>query len=1068
MSSTEVPVDITTEATLLVDEIVAALVNARIYATSHPRVQDSIATVRKSVAELARESGENPVRIACADGLVVFQQKPLLGASIGASRLLELLRQWGSGGLEFAADVAPGELEDLFVSIAARPQPGHDYKHLNEQLATRKCNRVRLLPPYVETKGGAGNDKDVVLDPAAPAATKINVGLRFYQTVIDLLQNVTVSVCRGGRIDFAPVQSQAETLLNQLDNKDEPLLGLARQDQYDAFTFGHSVRVAILAMNFAKGLTTDRGLLIRIGTAALLHDVGKSLIPFEILHSTKALTAEERRQMNRHAELGAECLLDHDDSDPLAIASAFGHHRSPDGTGYPKTAHCHETPLVTSIVKICDVFEALTAARPYKQPMSPIRAYRVMLAMGDKLDRKLLRKFIELNGIYPVGQLVELDNGDVAVVRAQGKHRLKPVVELVESELSPDFDDENRQLIDLSNIACVEARSILRELTPEEAKASSPDRRRGRPGGRPPDQSRPPLANRPGTCGSRLAIRYPPRPILGMHSAPLVPSAVAPAAVRGVPSNVRWTLAAFVLLGLVLRSPLLDRSVWFDEVCMSGQRIGTWPQLLAVLYTDIHPPLFVLFMYCWNGVFGDSEVALRMPALLAGLLSIPLTYWSGYRLVGPNAALWAAALLMLSPVHIWYSAEARLYAPMLACTLLSIGTFDRLTDRTLSGTRSMWTLHFANIAVMLALHYYLAVFVALTAVAAPMLAGWTRPARRIVVGHAIGLLLLGGFVAAKSMVGEFETSQDYLRAMSLREAYLFTFDWCWTGHTLLAVDNLLDDLAAYTQEAIGVALVAFGLVRIGRSGERRQLLVPLAFLAIPVFLWGCALVGFTRTYMERTAIASLPFVYLMAGCGLAGLPQTMRRCTGALVLLLCIASLIALHAFHDRHWTVYKPHPDWRSATAWFSDQIGRGNAGRVIFTSVPNPRSLSYYDARIQDVKNLTPNGDAAAIGASVRRKLGDWLGDRAESTFREFAARNERLLTDAALRVHRSASDPTALRPLVPQSDGICYLLRDHWHPHVSEDHTIEDLLKHPNVQVLESAEFVALSVWRVRLLP
>ena len=466
MSSTDAPLDVTTEATLLVDEMVAALVNARIYATTHPRVQDSIAQVRSSVADLARISGRDPIRIACADGLIVFERKPLLGASMSASRLLGLLTQWSSGGIELGSGVSVQELEELFLALVARPQPGHDYTHLNAQLAARQCREARLLPPYVE---GRAPQRDLAPE-AAPARAKIGIGVRFYQTVIDLLQNVTVAVCRGGRIDFAPVQTQAEMLLNQLDKKDEPLLGLARQDQYDAFTFGHSLRVAILSMNFARGLTDDRGLLIRIGTAALLHDVGKSLIPFEILHSTKALSADERLAMNRHAELGAECLLDHDDSDPLAIASAFGHHRSPDGSGYPRTTHCHETPMVTAIVKICDVFEALTAARPYKQPMSPIRAYRVMLAMGDKLDRRLLRKFIEVNGIYPVGQLVELDDGAIAVVRAQTASMLRPVVELIESELSPDFADEGQQLIDLSNIACVEARSILAELTPEQAK----------------------------------------------------------------------------------------------------------------------------------------------------------------------------------------------------------------------------------------------------------------------------------------------------------------------------------------------------------------------------------------------------------------------------------------------------------------------------------------------------------------------------------------------------------------------------------------------------------------------
>ena len=460
--ATTAPPDPVTLASQLTDELLAAMVNIRIYAASHPRVQGSLTTVQRRLGELVALSGQDPLVLGVAEGLVVFQQRPLLGASIGAARLLTALQAWQAGGLELWAAITTTELEALLQLLAARPQPGQDHLWVNAQLVARQCQHVQLLPPYVE--GGASAAR-------APTPHSIRIGVQFYQGVIDLLQTVTVSVCRGGRIDFDPVQTQAEQMLKQLEAQDTPVLGLARQDQYDAFTFGHSVRVAVLSMHFARTLTADRELLIRIGTAALLHDVGKSLIPFELLHSATTLSAEERRHMNRHAELGAECLLDHHDADPLAIAAAFGHHRNPDGSGYPRTRHDHQTSLVTAIVKICDVYEALTAARPYKQPMSPIRAYRVMLAMGDKLDRKLLRKFIEVNGIYPVGQLVELDNGDVAVVRGASKDRQKPVVEVIDSDVSPDLVDDGQNLIDLSSIACVEARSILRELTPDQAKA---------------------------------------------------------------------------------------------------------------------------------------------------------------------------------------------------------------------------------------------------------------------------------------------------------------------------------------------------------------------------------------------------------------------------------------------------------------------------------------------------------------------------------------------------------------------------------------------------------------------
>ncbi len=475
--------DHTTIATLLVDELVAALVNTRIYLANHPRVETSLTAALRRLGELV-DLTQDPVCIAGIDGLVVFQQRPLLGASMSAARLLGALQLWGAGGLELRRATTLSELGELLAGLATRPRPGQDLAALNAQLVERQCRNVRLLPPYVDALG--------LLQKTT--STNIRVGVHFYQSIVDLLQTVTVSVCRGGQIDFGPVQGQAEQMLRQLEENDTALLSLARQDQYDAFTFGHSVRVAILSLNFARTLTDDRELLIRIGTAALLHDVGKSLIPFELLHSTGTLDAEQRRAMNRHSDLGAECLLDHHDSDPLAIAAAFAHHRSPDGSGYPRTLHEHETTMVTSIVKICDIYEALTAARPYKQPMSPIRAYRVMLAMGDKLDRRLLKQFVQGNGIHPAGQFVELDDGEVAVVRRQNADPLQPVVALVDR---PDamVTVEEEQLLDLSQIECCGARAILRDLTPQEVEQRLADRpprtRREPPPSAPPHPPKP-------------------------------------------------------------------------------------------------------------------------------------------------------------------------------------------------------------------------------------------------------------------------------------------------------------------------------------------------------------------------------------------------------------------------------------------------------------------------------------------------------------------------------------------------------------------------------------------------
>jgi putative nucleotidyltransferase with HDIG domain len=457
------------EATLLVDRLAACLINCRIYELSHSRVQNSLQELQRRLQRFGQETAAGKILIGVAERVVFCQGKPLLGASIGAPRLVDLLGTWKSGGIEFEPPVELPELEQLLLALNSRPEAGQGSEHFNRTLATKQVHRIRLLPPYVDRQT-AGGAVDETPPPEAELDTSVQVGLRFYQTVVDLLQTVTVSVCRGGRIDFAPVQAQAERMLQLLEQKDQQALGLLRAEQYDAFTFGHSLRVALLAMQFARSLSDDRDLLIRIGTAGLLHDVGKSRVPFELLHATRQLDAEERQLMNRHAEFGAEILLDHQDADPMAVAAAFGHHRGPDGSGYPRTQHDHQVSLVTSIVKICDIYEALTAARPYKQPMSPIRAYRVMLAMGDRLDRKLLRRFIECNGVYPVGQLVELLDGRLAVVRSPTRDLLRPVVAVVENVSNLDLECDDDEIIDLSDIECCSAHGILCDLTAEEAR----------------------------------------------------------------------------------------------------------------------------------------------------------------------------------------------------------------------------------------------------------------------------------------------------------------------------------------------------------------------------------------------------------------------------------------------------------------------------------------------------------------------------------------------------------------------------------------------------------------------
>jgi HD-GYP domain-containing protein (c-di-GMP phosphodiesterase class II) len=290
--------------------------------------------------------------------------------------------------------------------------------------------------------------------------------VQLYQGIVDLLQDSMVKVCRGEPLHADGARGYVEAVLKQLDADSHSLMHVARYEKYDAFTFGHSIRVCFLALNFAKTLTQDPELLHRIGLAALLHDVGKAWVPFEILHATGYLTDEQRLEMNKHTLYGGEILLDMDHSDPLAVAVAVSHHRTQEGGGYPTTVQAARLSLGTRIVKICDVYEALTAVRPYKTRMSPTRAFRAMMAQQHHFDPSLLRRFIAHTGVYPQGSRVRLAGGAIARVLAQTGSLARPRVRLERAASGELLHPADMLELDLSE-ASGEARFQVAELAPD-------------------------------------------------------------------------------------------------------------------------------------------------------------------------------------------------------------------------------------------------------------------------------------------------------------------------------------------------------------------------------------------------------------------------------------------------------------------------------------------------------------------------------------------------------------------------------------------------------------------------
>jgi putative nucleotidyltransferase with HDIG domain len=245
------------------------------------------------------------------------------------------------------------------------------------------------------------------------------------------------------------------------------LLALTTLKNYDNYTFTHMVNVSILTMGQARALGIDGPLLREFGLAALMHDIGKVRTPLEVLNKPDKLTDSEFTIMKRHVVDGAEMLRTTPDMPALAPVMAFEHHLRTDGTGYPHGVTRPSLNVGTMLCSIADVYDAMRSQRKYQQAFPSDRILEVMKRNdGKQFDQHLVRRFTQLLGIYPVGNMVRLSTGEVAVViKINAADPVRPQVRVL-------FDPKGNRLTIATDLNLWEAtdpahaRSIVASLDP--------------------------------------------------------------------------------------------------------------------------------------------------------------------------------------------------------------------------------------------------------------------------------------------------------------------------------------------------------------------------------------------------------------------------------------------------------------------------------------------------------------------------------------------------------------------------------------------------------------------------
>lgn len=414
------------------------LKNGTLYPELHPYLLSLAEKMMMTIDELM--AGRKEVAFHFVQGELFFETHSV-PMDETTSALIEQFTGRDIGGIVFKPGITAAELIKLAVLISRESTIFKPDGSLVEAVSPESVAHIDFHRSVMIVDKKSDDDKAQQQDEKKAA--------EIFMDLIEAIKEVVNNIQMNKPIDIRRINTRIQFMVDKIEHYRNALFALTAVKMCDEYTYAHLVNTCFLSILFADFLSFERKRIIQMGVSALLHDIGKSLVLPDIMNKPDNLTEEEWELVERHPIDGALILSGIPGATKLAFITAFEHHQH--GTkGYPKR-HDHFPPLLSSqIISLADAYDVLTSSRIYyKMHMPHQEIMKILLKKsGVDFNAALVKSFLKMIGIFPVGTLVSLSGGEIGLVTEQSTDPLRPKVLLLKKDT--DSGKENKEEICLS------------------------------------------------------------------------------------------------------------------------------------------------------------------------------------------------------------------------------------------------------------------------------------------------------------------------------------------------------------------------------------------------------------------------------------------------------------------------------------------------------------------------------------------------------------------------------------------------------------------------------------------